>query len=635
MGDDRWGALAALWRRERQAARDQFVALRRGSTVAERAARGLALTGLEVGEERAAPRERSRVRLQVPDRVDLDDLQLGPGDPVVVWRDGPGGPDGDGAVRGVLVGREGQAVWVMLDRWLPDALGPLHLDAEAAEVTFGRGDQALAAVVAAKADSALGHLRAVLEGARPPVARPAAPALRLGDDQLDELQQRAVALALAAVDVALIHGPPGTGKTRTLVEIVAHKVAAGERVLCTAPSNTAVDNLGERLAARGLPVVRLGHPARVAPGLAGLTLDAQVDADGASALARQWRDRALALRKGAHGRTAEARARRDEARALDRDAAAALATAEQAVLARARVVLATCVGAAGPVLADARFGTVVLDEATQAPDPVALCALGRGGVAILAGDPCQLGPTVIDPGAARAGLASTFFERLLASAPAASVMLELQHRMHADIMAFPSRASYHGRLRAAPAVAGHDLAQLGVRADPDRPGALWLCDSAGKDWTEEQSDRAGADPSTANPGHAVRVAAEVRRLLSRGLAPTDLAVIAAYSAQVRQLRHLLGPERAAGLEVGTVDGFQGREKEVVVVDTVRSNEHGELGFLAETRRMNVALTRARRFLLVVLDSATVGGHPYYGALLAHADAIGAHGSAWADEAEPL
>ena len=130
-------------------------------------------------------------------------------------------------------------------------------------------------------------------------------------------------------------------------------------------------------------------------------------------------------------------------------------------------------------------------------------------------------------------------------------------------------------------------------------------------------------------------AAEARRLLSRGVAPTDLAIIAAYSAQARRLRDLLKVERAAGLEVGTVDGFQGREKEVVIVDLVRSNEHGELGFLTNTRRMNVALTRAKRFLLVVADSATLGDHPYYARFIEYVDAIDAHGSAWSDEAEPL
>jgi superfamily I DNA and/or RNA helicase len=435
---------------------------------------------------------------------------------------------------------------------------------------------------------------------------------------------------------------------------VRQRVARGERVLCAAPSNTAVDNLGMRLAAiagaardRGgisLRAVRLGHPARVAPALQALTLDAQVDADGATRLAREWHDRARQLRKSAGGRKgAEARELWVEARALDRDAAREIANAERAIIQRADVILATCVGCDHPLLGDEVFDCVIVDEATQAPDPLLLIALARARVAVLAGDPNQLGPVVVAGAAAEATLGSTVFERLAADR---TVMLEQQHRMHEEIMTFPSRSMYEGRLRASPTVRAHQLEQLGVAPDPLRPRPLWLIDTAGKDWIEERTefDPGGSlnnmpafqfDPSTFNSGHAERVAAEARRLLSRGLAPTEVAIIAAYSAQARRLRELLRAERAAGLEIGTVDGFQGREKEAVIVDLVRSNEHGEIGFLSNTRRMNVALTRARRFLLVVADSATLGEHPYYATFLQYVDEIDAHGSAWSDDAPPL
>jgi superfamily I DNA and/or RNA helicase len=204
---------------------------------------------------------------------------------------------------------------------------------------------------------------------------------------------------------------------------------------------------------------------------------------------------------------------------------------------------------------------------------------------------------------------------------------------------------YDGKLVAAPEVAAHTLAELGAAGDPLRPGAVYFVDTAGADLSEERSPEHDAgldpratgrfampnDPSTRNPGHATRVAAEVRRVLARGVAPTDLAVIAAYAAQVRLLRELLADERDAGVEIGTVDGFQGREKEVIVVDLVRSNDLGEIGFLSDVRRMNVALTRARRFLVIVGDSATLGGHPYYAAFVDAMDALGAHGSIWADD----
>ena len=334
-----------------------------------------------------------------------------------------------------------------------------------------------------------------------------------------------------------------------------------------------------------------------------------------------------------------------EARALDRDAAREIANAERAIVDRAQVVLATCVGGDHPMLGDALFDCVVVDEATQAADPILLVALARAKVSVLAGDPHQLGPVVVGGPSVEATLGTTMFERLVAN-DAPSVMLEQQHRMHELIMEFPSRSMYDGKLRAAPEVAKHVLEDLGVRPDPARSRPMWLVDTAGKDWLEERTDfdpggslnNAPAfsfDPSTFNSGNADRVAAEARRLLSRGLAPTDVAIIAAYSAQARRLRLLLAAERAAGLEVGTVDGFQGREKEAVIVDLVRSNDNGELGFLSNTRRMNVALTRARRFLLVVADSATLGAHPYYAELLEYVDEIDAHGSAWSDDAAPF
>jgi superfamily I DNA and/or RNA helicase len=652
-------ALAQAWRAERAAVRAKLALERSGRSLAERVALGLALDHLRIVDEQSAPGDRVRVRVAVPEATDLDGLRLAPGDPVRLWAEHPDEP---GAVRGVYERREDQALWLMLDRGIDEIDRDYALDPEAPEVTFDRGDQAIARAHAALATSDLARIRDVAALARPP--RPIAPvSWEPLDDALDDRQRAAVDAALRSGDIALIHGPPGTGKTRTLVEVVRQRVARGERVLCSAPSNTAVDNLGIRLAEAGVRAVRLGHPARVHPALAELTLDAQVDADGASRLAREWRDRARQLRRSAAGkRGPEARERWHEARALDRDAASEIANAERAIVERADVVLATCAGCDQYLIREAVFDCAVIDEATQAPDPLLLVALARARVAVLAGDPQQLGPVVTGGAGVEAQLGSTIFERLAAQTAEGmpgAVMLEQQHRMHREIMAFPSRTMYGERLRAAPGVAGHTLDDLAVAPDPLRPRPLWLIDTAGKDWVEQRAFRDTAlgaqrgspdyepgtsltnipvfrfDPSTFNPGNAERTAAEARRLLSRGLAPTEIAIIAAYAAQARRLRELLRAERAAGLEIGTVDGFQGREKEAVIVDLVRSNEQGDIGFLANTRRMNVALTRARRFLLVLADSATLGAHPYYAQFLAYVDEIDAHGSAWSDDAPRL
>nr|HEX4314056.1 AAA domain-containing protein [Kofleriaceae bacterium] len=659
--------LRAAWRAERTASRARVALERGGRPLAERVALGVALSHLRIVDERGAFGDRVRVQVAVPETADLDNLRMSPGDPIRLWAEHPDEP---GAIRGVLERREEQTLWLMLDRAVDALDRDYAIDPEAPEVTFERGDAAIELAAEARAGTDLARMRDVAALVRPP--RPlAAVSWEPIDTDLDDKQREAVDLALRSGDVALVLGPPGTGKTRTLVEIVRQRAARGERLLCVAPSNTAVDNLGARLSAvegrragsiersgsagprsaaegrRGgsidVRVVRLGHPARVSPALVGLTIDAQVDADGATDLAREWRDRARALRKSALGkRGAEAKALWTEARALDRDAARELVNAERAIVDRAQIVLATCVGAAHPILGDAVFDCVVVDEATQAPDPLLLIPLARAKVAVLAGDPHQLGPVVTGGPDVEDVLGSTMFERLADTA----VMLERQHRMHEAIMTFPSRETYGGRLVAAPEVAHHVLADLGVREDPLRGAPLWLIDTAGKDWLEERTEfdpgsslnNAPAfsfDPSTFNSGNAERVAAEARRVLSRGLPPTELAIIAAYSAQARRLRELLRAERAAGLEIGTVDGFQGREKEAVIVDLVRSNDGGEVGFLANTRRMNVALTRAKRFLIVVADSATLGAVPYYRAFFDYVDELDAHGSAWSDDAPPL
>ncbi|HLL23088.1 MAG TPA: AAA domain-containing protein, partial [Kofleriaceae bacterium] len=233
-GDARdWlAALGAAWRAERAAVRAKLALERSGRMLVERVALGIALAGLKIIDEQSAPGERVRVRLAVPDAVDLDNLRIGPGDPVRLWAEHPDEP---GAVRGVVERREEQSLWLMLDRAVEALDREYALDPEAPEVTFDRGDQAIAAAAAALATSDLARIRDVAASIRPP--RPLAPvSWSVVDDELDERQRAAVDAALRSGDIALIHGPPGTGKTRTLVEVVVQRVRRGERLLCAAPS---------------------------------------------------------------------------------------------------------------------------------------------------------------------------------------------------------------------------------------------------------------------------------------------------------------------------------------------------------------------------------------------------------------
>lgn len=637
--------VAELWERERRAARERHEGEWARTTFAARVARGLALAELLVDEAEPAPGGRTRLWLAARGAdgrvvaLDRHRVKLGTGAPVrLCWRE----PTDEDAVRGVVARFRRGLVGVVIEGDPSDRLwsGGFRLERDAPETTFTRGASALRAWRDAVERSDLGELREVLYG-RAPVTQAPGPALAFHDDALEDAQRAAVVHARTCRPVALIHGPPGTGKTRTLVEIIRGEAAAGARVLVTAASNTAVDNLAERLIASGLPVVRLGHPARVLPSVEDHTLDALVDGSEAARLAKRWVVEAHQIRRKVDARAArgglpwsERRALLGEAGRLLGDARHHLRRAQEAILARHAVVCATVSGAGSRALEGLDFDLVVLDEATQAPDPLALIALARAPRAILAGDPRQLPPTVIDPAAEREGLGRTVFERVADRLGADAVrMLDVQHRMHEELMRFPSEAMYDGRLVAAAAVRGHRVEDLpGVASDPLRAGPLIFVDTAGKGFGEEQR---GDDPSTENPEQADRVAREVTRVVSRGVDPAAVAVITPYDAQVRQLRDRLAALLVAGLEVGSIDGFQGREKEVVVLDLVRSNDAGDIGFLADVRRMNVALTRARRLLIVVGDSATLGGHPFYAAFLRAVEACGGWISAWADDAPSL
>jgi len=402
------------------------------------------------------------------------------------------------------------------------------------------------------------------------------------------------------------------------VDLIRRAVSRGEKVLASAPSNLAVDNLVERLVAAGIDAVRVGHPARVLPTVVEHTLDQKTKAHPQAQIAAELVEQALRLRADSRkrkqrrgpGRFSEARAQERDARELLREARELEDRAELAVLEKAQVVLATLTGIESRVLEGRRFSLAVVDEATQAVEPAAYLALLRADRAVLAGDHLQLPPTVLAADAQ--DLAVSLFERLARAQPGAMVTLAEQHRMNEQIMRYPSDALYGGKLRAHPSVARHAL--------DDAP--LELIDTAGRGFEEEMPEDSD---SKLNPGEAELVAAEVRKLL-RLVPARDIAVISPYDAQVQKLRELLND--AGELEIDTVDGFQGREKEAVVVSLVRSNEQGDLGFVADIRRINVALTRARKKLVVVGDSATIARHPFHDGFVRYAESVGAWRSAW-------
>ncbi len=419
-----------------------------------------------------------------------------------------------------------------------------------------------------------------------------------------------------------------------LSELAVQLSRQGKRLLCTAASNAAVDHLLELCVEAGLRAVRVGHPARVLPHLQGHTLDLLVEQHDdrilAKALfeeafdllgyARKQRSRGRSRERFSNAREASVEARRlmDEARSLERRAL-------RSILSGAPVVCATLSMLEGSVLGREEFDVTLFDEATQAIEPLSLLAFSKAPVVVLAGDPQQLPPTVISPEAAKEGLATSLFERLLADfGDDIKRMLKEQHRMHERIMRFPSDATYGGQLRAHPDVAARGLTLEGL----DTPPVLFL-DTAGKGFEESKAPQT---ESLRNEGEAELVVARARALVAAGLAPSELAVISPYRAQALLLREALGdlPE----VEVDTVDAFQGREKDVVCLSLVRSNVDQRLGFLEDLRRLNVAITRPRRHLFVVGDSATLSGHAHYARWLEFITAADGYRSAWEWPVEP-
>nr|XP_020739711.1 DNA-binding protein SMUBP-2 [Odocoileus virginianus texanus] len=445
------------------------------------------------------------------------------------------------------------------------------------------------------------------------------PPLTFCNPALDASQQEAVLFALSQKELAIIHGPPGTGKTTTVVEIILQAVKRGSKVLCCAPSNIAVDNLVERLAQRKQRILRLGHPARLLDSIQQHSLDAVLArSDSARIMADIRRDIDQAWVK--NRKTQDKREKsnfRDEIKLLrkelkDREEAAMLES-----LAAASVILSTNTGASadGPLklLPDGHFDVVVIDECAQALEASCWIPLLKARKCVLAGDHKQLPPTIVSHKAALAGLSLSLMERLAEQHGAGAVrMLTVQYRMHQAIARWASEALYHGQLTAHPSVAGHLLRDLpGVAATEETGLPLLLVDTAGCGLLElEEED----EQSKGNPGEVRLVSLHVQALVDAGVRAADIAVITPYNLQVDLLRQSLA-HRHPELEIRSVDGFQGREKEAVILSFVRSNRKGEVGFLAEDRRVNVAVTRARRHVAVVCDSRTVSNHAFLKALV--------------------
>lgn len=452
---------------------------------------------------------------------------------------------------------------------------------------------------------------------------------------LNVCQNKAVQLVLDTTDIALLHGPPGTGKTTTLIKAIATLLKSNNRqILVVAPSNTAVDLLTERLDAAGIVVTRIGNPVKVSEHLQELTLDSKIDRHGANkdikSLQKQVRtytDMAQKYKRNFGKAEREQRkALFDEAYRIRKDVDKIQDFIVTDILDRSQVITATLVGANQDVIRSRSYETVVIDEAGQALEPACWIPILKADKLVLAGDHCQLSPTVKSNNGMDNKLSHTLFEKLVNLYPQAVSLLDTQYRMNEQIMNYPSSALYGGMLKADRSVAHWTIAN-------DSEPIVYI-DTAGAGFEETENDGAICNLGEARflKSHLKTAIASWRQSSSIEQWPS-VGIIAPYRKQVSILREMLEQDEelqpyAAFIKVQTIDSFQGQEKDIIYISLTRSNTEQQIGFLSDVRRMNVAMTRAKKKLVVIGDSATIGIHSFYQHFIAYVESLGHYHSVW-------
>jgi ATP-dependent RNA/DNA helicase IGHMBP2 len=557
--------------------------------------------------------------------------RLSSGTPVLLVEESRGNSKKeDRGWRGIVTRLQNDSIQIALQDW-PETENEnpgFRLEKSGDEISRQRILNAMQAAKSAR-NSRLADLRDVLLGISPACFQTTS-YFEPYNKKLNSPQLEAVRFALSAEDLAILHGPPGTGKTTTLVELIRQLVRRDQRVLAVAPSNMGVDNLLEQLLSTGEKALRLGHPARVLPVNRHVSLDELVEHHPDMKLVQKLNREARKLFDQA-ARYTRARPEPGYREGLRQEAKQMLAEARKIedqildhILGNARVVCATVTGLDYALMKGQHFDWCILDEASQGIEPAAWIPIQYADHLVLAGDPYQLPPTVISMQAAVRGLSISMMERLMNELEEfTSRRLTIQYRMHNEIMAFSSQEFYENSLQAHESVAEHLLKDLPTLTENELTTcAVEFIDTAGASYDEK---REPDGDSKFNEQEAALVCRKVQELLDAGLPAQELAVISPYSAQVRYLRSYLPDEQ---LEIDSVDGFQGREKEAVILSLVRSNPENEIGFLEDVRRMNVAMTRARRKLIVIGDSATITIHPFYQRLVTYFEQINAYRSVW-------
>ena len=583
------------------------------------------------------------------DSSPLPETEIKVGDVVLV---GSGDPLKYGML-GTVIEKSRSRIVVAFEETLPQSWKrrALRLDLFCNDVTFRRMLEALSHLRSAKT---MFPVSALLGMKAAKIKKDRVNKIKFFNKKLNDSQKAAVAGALSTRPIFLIHGPPGTGKTTTCVEIIKQFVARGARVLVTSDSNTAVDNLVERLAGK-VSLVRVGHPARVSKKIYEHFLDFMIECseekDVLDELSARIEEIKMKRAKLHHPKASLRRGLSDEqilklakkkrgARGLGykdilkmsiwisytqvlkqliKKREELINRIAKKIIREAQVVCTTNAGCFSDLLKDETFDVVVIDEATQATEPACLMPIIKAPIAIIAGDHKQLPPTVISEDAKKQGLAYSLFERFMKLyGNKASIMLEYQYRMNPAIMQFSSRRFYGGKLKAHRSIESISIKDLigksgkleldaMERAIMDERAVVFF-DTAGCSRERKRAD----SPSFENVYEAMLVKRVVSCLFDLNVKPEQIGIITPYKDQSELLKRVL---KHVEVEVNTVDGFQGREKDIIIISFVRSNIRRMVGFLKDERRLNVAITRARRKLILIGDSETLCSTQVYRELL--------------------
>ncbi len=629
---DYFKKLLDLLKIERNEDREQYKRLTESSSVAERRANGLTWFPVAIRGSEMSRGDYLTIELERTTHQDISH-QFRTGMPAVFFTNHD--PQKD-RIEGTIAHQNGNKLKITikddeLPEWSRD--GKLGVDLLFDDNSYDEMNDALKKASELSVKSLLIQ---ILTGAKSPTFKEFTPDLPL--QKLNTSQKNAVGKILSANELAIVHGPPGTGKTTTLVQAIKALVKQeNQKILVVAPSNTAVDLLSEKLSEEGLNVLRIGNPARVSERLQRLTLESKMADHDYLKETKRLRKQAQEFKNMAHKyKRSFGKSERDQRKALFDEAHRIMKEVDNTeqyiiddLLTKTQVVTATLVGANHYTVRNLNYQTVVIDEAGQALEPACWIPILKAQKVILAGDHCQLSPTIKSNEAAKNGLSKTLLEKCIELHPEAVTLLEEQYRMNENIMGYSSSVFYDDKLKA------HASVAKSLLFTEDIP--LLFIDTAGCGFEEKLEGTSSTNPDEANFAFKhinlfVNELSSKIKLQGDGDFPS-IAVISPYKQQINllktQFEHSPDLQKyKENISVNTIDSFQGQERDVVYISLTRSNDKGEIGFLSDIRRMNVAMTRARKKLVVIGDSATLGQHPFYANFIEYAEKKGGYVSAW-------